>query len=248
MIETNLKYQAVIFVINEDIIPNAKVIQKLMGEVFDGFDLIPNTFFEVSNLNPQPAARLRFASVNNEWSISFGSNRLDIEKLPVDPKGENLGELKSFCETTVKIIERLFAVFPKKANRLSLVTEGLFKELPEDILYKIYCKLFTPPKILVENKPTEWNFRSVVKLTKSISNKQEEVNFIGGINRVTGSVLNLVNFNTTNFIDKIQLTTDINTSQHDKEFRFDTESVKDFYSNVHLWTEELRKEILNHIQ
>jgi hypothetical protein len=247
MIDTKLKYQAVIFVINEDITPNSKTIQRLMSDVFADYELIPNTFFELNNFNPQPTPRLRFSSINNEWNISFGATRLDIEKLPTDQKGENLGELKSFCENAIKITDRLFSVFPKKANRVSLVTDAFLTEMPSENLYEIYCRLFTPPETLIKNKPTEWNFRSVVQLQKEISNLTEDVNFIGAINRMSGSFLNIENFNAAPKFDRIQVTTDINTSQFNKEFRFDINFIKDYYSSVVSWTESFREEILKHI-
>lgn len=247
MIDYRLKYQAVIFLNASDIQANSKNISLLMNE-FSDKELIPNTFQELANIIPIlpqnaiiPQNRFQLTSQNGEWVVRFGSMRIDIEKNPTDLKGTNLGELKDFCTESKSIFERILKKYPRKANRIAFVSRFLLQELPEDKLQSIYSKLFNAPKLYIENKPFEWNWRSVALLPKKIDSLNEEFNFITQINRTIGEYRDE---KAANRIDRIELNFDINSSPLNIENRYGISEIGQFYDSVQKWHDDLLNELI----
>jgi hypothetical protein len=245
MIDYKLKYQAVIFLNASDIQANSKNIGVLMNEFLDK-ELIPNTFQEFSSLLPLiPQNRFQLTSQNNEWIIRIGSMRIDFERNPTDLKGGNLGELVDFCNEAKVAFERILNKYPRKANRVALVTRFLLEELPDARLQTIYSKLFNSPKLYTDNKPFEWNWRSVSKLQKNIDHLTEDFNFITQINRMTAEFRNEKAVNT---IDRIELNFDINSLPLNVENRYGTAEINQFFDNVCVWNTELIDELIEFIR
>jgi len=251
MLDYRIKYQGVLFLNASDIQANTKNIGTLMNEFVDK-ELIPNTFQELSNILPIPQNRFKLSSPNNEWVISFGSTRIDFEKNPTSSKGENLGELKDFCVEAKNTFSRILTKYPRKATRIAVVSRFLLKELPEPILQDVYSKLFNPPKLYLENKPFEWNWRSVSMLKKQIDSLSEEFNFVTSINRIRAefnrirSELRLEKESSS--IDRIELNFDINSSAHNVENRYGIPEIEQFYDSVSIWHDDLLNELLDFFQ
>lgn len=250
MIDYKIKYQGVLFLNASDIQANTKNISTLMNEFADR-ELIPNTFQELSNILPIPQNRFNLSSPNNEWVISFKSSRIDFEKNPVSNKGENLGDLKDFCNEAKQTFERILNKYPRKATRIALVSRFLLKELPEATLHNIYSKLFNAPKLYTDNKPFEWNWRSVSMLHKQIDSLQEEFNFVTSINRIRAELNRLrpdIRLEReTNVIDRIELTFDINSSAFNVENRYGIYEINQFFDSVSEWHDNLLTEFLDFI-
>jgi hypothetical protein len=245
MIDYRLKYQAVIFLNASDIQANSKNIGLLMNE-FSDKELIPNTFQELSSLLPLiPQNRFQLTSQNNEWIIRIGSMRIDFEKNPIDLKGSNLGELVDFCSEAKVAFERILNKYPRKANRVALVTRFLLDELPETKLQTVYSKLFNSPKLYSDNKPFEWNWRSVSKIQKKIDHLDEGFNFITQINRMTAEFRNEKAVNT---IDRIELNFDINSLPLNVENRYGTVEINQFFDSVCVWHDDLVNELIEFIK
>lgn len=235
------KYQASLFGNLADISPTPEVISKLLM-LFKDKNLLPSTFQEISVHTPRPQTRLRLSSQNNEWTLNFATHRLDIEKNATDPKGQNLGgKAEEFAEQAHEFFTRILTEFKKKGNRISLITSGLLKEMPEEKLADIYDRLFNPIPFYGDNPPFEWNTRSVARKTLEINCIQESINVVTDINRVRGQLMQpsiILEF------DRIEIGFDINTIQENQETRFSVDAIESFFSCAN----EIRNQILKDVE
>lgn len=244
MIDNRLKYQAVLFLNAQDINANQSNIKNLMTQ-FSDKELLPGTFQEIGPFLPVPSPRIRLSSVSNEWEIIIGSTRIDIEKNPITLKGENLGDLKEFCTEASSAFGKILELFPRKSNRVALVTRFFLKEMSEDQLKKTYQKLFNSPKTYTDNNPFEWNWRSVVKIPKAFSDKKEDLNYITSLGRTTSELREQT---AVILLDRIEINIDINTSNLIVDNRFEKEDVDAFFSSANIWHDELVNEIIEFIE
>lgn len=238
MIDIKIRYSASIFANSIDATPD-NITTLLKAFSHKGF--IPNTFQEMSTLNPISQTRFRLSSINNEWVINFGTGRIDILKNQTDSKGDNIGDLEDFCKEVIEIYSLINVSYPRIASRLALCSNFLLKEMSHDQLDKIYSKLFNPPQIYRDNSSVEWNFRTVTRISKSLDTKTELINFVTEINRLTGQMN--VNQSLVPF-DRIAINLDINTLPNAIDFRFDTRDIENFYSEVITWQNDILNDIL----
>jgi len=243
MVDYKLKYQISIFLNASELDATSKNIGDLMG-VFSDKGFIPNTFQEITNLNPQPQNRFALQSPNREWYINFGSTRIDIEKNPISIKGDNLGSVETFCDEAKDIANRILSKVPKKANRLSLVTRVFLDEMNNDKLNNVYSRLFKSPELYQDNLPFEWNWRTVSHIDKEISGEMETFNVITSLNRIGAQVRE---GNSIATLDRIELNLDINTVPQNNEYRFNEEKIKSFLELVKTWHNEIESNTLKFI-
>ena len=243
MIDIKLIYQAVLFVNAEDILPTPDIITSFL-QIFRDENLIPNTFQELNPTTPKPQVRLRLSTPNNEWAITFATNRIDVTKNPTDPKGSNRGTPDDFCSDAIGFFTKIGNQFPKKANRLALVTNQLLEEMTEEKLSSVYIKLFNSPRFYKDNPPYEWNWRSVSEIPVQISDLKDNHNAITIINRVQGDMTYPQGITV---FDRLQLSLDINTSRKKTESRFDITHIKDYFQQVHKIHESLSSQIMEYI-
>jgi hypothetical protein len=242
MIDIPGTYQAIFFSDNSDITPSADTIPIFLN-LFRDKGFLPNTFqeVEITPAGSRQQVRLRLSSPNGEWGIEIAHSRIAFKKSPIKPDGSNMGKVEDFVTEAVDFCRRIQQGFPRKANRLSLVTRGLLREMPEERLQQIYARLFQPVKFYTENPPIEWELASVARVTLAINNKDEAVNVNTRIKRLQGRMAQPSGFMP---FDRIELLFDINTFQVRKEPRFDIEAVSDFF----LKTANLRANLLKQME
>ena len=245
MIDLRLKYGAGIFVNAQDISPTPETMSDLIS-VFRDKGLVPAVFYELrAGLGLPPGQpRVRLASPNNEWAISFASNRIDVNKNPTDLSGSNLGDLTSFSLQAVDFFERLTAKFNKKANRLVLDSISMLPEMTPEHLEKVYKRLFRAPQFYQENAPFEWGWRAASRKPITIAELEDTLNVIATISRVRGE---LGQDSGISKLDRIQLAFDINTTDLGLEYRFDLAHVKSFFQQAPKIHESLSEEIQGYI-
>jgi hypothetical protein len=260
MIDARMQYQAIIFVNASDITPIPDTITALM-DIFRDKVLVPNIFQELSaTTGLAPQARLSLSSPNNEWNISFGTQRIVIEKNPTDPKGSNLAELGAFCSSASDFYERIVSRFKKRANRAALATSFLLSEMPDARLSAVYLRLFRPPEFYAQNPPFEWIWRSAARKAISLAQLSENLNVITTINRLQGTFgpgpLSFPlsgpkgSLGPKSLIlpfDRLQLSFDINTSPDNSDYRFELPHIKTFYENILQFHDLLLKQVLEYI-
>ena len=243
MIDFQVKYQATIFVNAEDITPSPDIMSSLI-DIFRDKGLIPSTFQELRVPSPIPKLRIRLSTSNNEWNISFATNRINIDKNPTDLKGSNLGELSNFCLNATDFFERILNSFNKRANRLGLNTNSLLEEMSEAQLSRTYAKLFIPPQFYEENPPFEWNWRSVARIPIELADLSDTLYVITTINRARGEFGDPSGI--TKF-DRLQLLFDINTTDQNIDYRFNLSHIKSYFQQAPELHNSLCEQMLEYV-
>lgn len=240
MFDIAQKYQASIFGNFVDILPAPEIISKVLG-LFRDKNLLPGTFQEISPHSMGPQLRLRLSSQNNEWNVSFATHRMDVEKNPTELKGKNLGSVDEFVIEANLFFNRILTEFSRKANRISLATGGLLKQMAPEKMENIFSRFFTPIEFYRKTPPFEWNSRFASRVVFNFAGTSEQVNAITSISRVHG---HLVEANTLVSFDRIEIGFDINTAQENQETRFDTSSLALFFDEARM----LRQNILSELE
>lgn len=220
-------YKSSVFGNMSDIMPSPNITSKIL-KLFSDNDFLPSTFQEISPLSG-PQTRLNLMSQNNEWSIGFGFNRIYIQQQPIDPKGKNLGKINVFTDKACEFIERILKEFNRKGNRISLISSGFLKEMPDKKLSEIYNKLFNSITFYTTTPPFEWNSRAAARVSLEGSGLSEQLNVITKINRVWGYQQKAKE---TIPFDRIEIGFDINTIHENQETRFDIDSIRTFYTEA----------------
>ena len=238
MIDTKIKYQVGLFGNIKGITPDPEVIKKLI-DIFGELQLLPTTFYELDGISQRPC--LAMSSSDSGLSVHFGTKRIDIYLRPIDQKGENLGEVKTFIETAADIAEKVCSQFKIKFSRLSLITEYMLHEMGEDEFSKIRKKLLPADINIDGEETTEWNTRTVIKSNVMVLDEEERINSIIQINRMQGEVSN---GNDINKFDRIALNLDTNTVHENSDTRFQENEVRSFLEEA----EKIQNQIIQKVE
>jgi len=242
MIDINLKFQLAVLGSYEDIAPKPDTL-KYFIDAFADKELIPTTVQELDLANPLNLInRLSLKSADEVWSVDFGANRIDIQKNNKDVGVVNMGDLKQFLEEAKNIVEIIEKKFPKKHNRLAIVTRYLMKQMTKDEISKIFYKNVNTIDLFKQNEPIEWNNRVVTRIKQKISDNEEIINVIAELNRIKGNL----KINSKNeAIDRVELQLDINTYQGTTDYRFEFKDIVAFIDEVNKIENKLKIDYIN---
>ena len=224
MIAVPRKYMASYFGNFSDVQPSAETIPIFL-KMFADIGLLPTTFTEIGLPASGPKIRLRLASPDNLWIIDFATLRVSITKNQTKSFNQELGTPEDFAHDACDFLSRILADFPKKGNRLSLVTEGFMDEMTEDRLQKAYTLITVPFEFYKGNIPVNWMSRAVARVMVDLCDSKEKLNVICQIGRVQGEIPLISGIHS---FDRINVNLDINTYQGNTDTRFDLRSVKPF--------------------
>jgi hypothetical protein len=226
-----MKYQASIFGSIGDIEVTPDNTKTLI-DLFSEKELIPSISYELEiaeRVTLSPRARMGFASADQEWTIDFRADKIQIVKRATEPHGANLGALDKFCSDVSVLFDKVTSKFKKRANRIALVTDVLLEEMTDEVLFETYLKLFKMPKFYGENQPFEWDWRTASREPIDLEGLNETLNIIVRISRSSGEFQ--LKGEVTPF-DRVRLAFDINTVPHNKEHRFDSQNIVSFYNQT----------------
>lgn len=231
MLDAPIKYMIAFFADFSDVKPNAATIPPLL-RAFDDKGFLPTTFNAI-NIGPSvgpPATevRLRLATPNNEWVIDFEVARLTIEKNPIEFLGESMGSTQQFTQESLNFLGRVLEIHKKAGQRLSLVTEGLMREMSPGELDRAYEGLVTALPFYRDNNPNEWSIRSVGRREIAVG-QSEKVNVICRVGRSQGKWRNMSG---ETEVDRIRLSFDINTYQGKTSPRFELSHAEQFLAEA----------------
>lgn len=177
-----------------------------------------------------------------EYSIWQTKNQ--HRKLPTDIKGGNIGEISDFCSDAINFFTKIFEKYPKKANRLALVTTCLLEEMSNSEFNRIYQILFNSPSFYADNKPVEWGWNVVSRIERPIADLLENLNVISILKRLSGEL----EAKTERLpFQRILLQQDINTIPDSTEARFDLCHIPEFFSTAKTLHDDLETSILSFI-
>ncbi len=203
--------------------PATDIVAQLL-KAFESKGFVPNTEVEITAKTTQgsvqvaPRLQLQFISTNQQWNLAFEEQRLNLRQLNVP--NASMGNAEDFCIEAKEIFRLLFAAIPFTGDRMAFVSKGLLAEMAADKLDAAIMRVFNPIPFYAENRPHQWTTKMFSRLKKEIDGKVETFNVITDINRVQGTMpgdVSPISF------DRIQVVTDINTYQGNKEPRFHIE-------------------------
>lgn len=241
MLEIQEKIHSVSFINGTDINPTAENISYLMPALSKRV-FLPTTFQEMSpeGINFQP--RLRFLTQDNEWVISFLSNRIDIEKYATPQNQGNLGPIEDFCVEASEYLEIILNHFNKKPSRLTLATNDLLNDYSQDKLEEIFFKLSKPIPFYENKPPFEWGAKYASRIGPIIiGDKEETLNVNTTATRYQGHMLDISGVKQ---FDKIALIFDINTIAENSDYRFTSNMIPDFFKQAI----DIRKQLIEQFE
>lgn len=242
MRDIDLRYQTVLFGNFEDIGPKPDVLKYFIDR-FSDKELIPTTFQE---LTPQgPINRFSLITSDEVWLLEFTSNRLDIQKTNKNVGVTAMGTLEQFILDIKGMIIVIDDKFPRKFNRLSLVTRHLLKPMDAKKFSAVYSKLNNSIEIYKKNEIADWKNRTVSRIPYKVGDEEELFNVISEIKRTKGT-LN-INSKVEN-IDRVELHFDINTYQGNTDYRFDYKLFESFLDVAYKLETELKAEYLEFLE
>lgn len=242
MIDINLRFQLAMFGSYEDIAPKPDTL-KYFIDAFAHKELIPTTVQEFDLVNSlSPINRLSLKSADEVWSIDFSANRIDIQKNNKDVGVVDMGELNQFLEETKQIVKIINKKFPKKHNRLAIVSRYLLKQMTKEEISEIFYKNVNTIEIFKQSEPIEWNNRVVTRIQQKISESEEVINVIAELNRIKG---NLIINSKNEVIDRVELRFDINTYQGTTDYRFELKDLVAFVEESAKIENNLQNEYIN---
>lgn len=224
---TNYFFQLAIFGDFSDITATPDVSIRALDSLRE-FSLLPNTFSEITPPNPVPVTRLRFSSVQNEWSVNIGVSRIFIEQSLFDTQTSQM-EIESFSQQSVGMLEKLLSEFNKTGTRISFVANGLLREMSPEELQNAYIRLVRPIEFYANTPPFEWSVRSASRVDYLVLDTTETVNLITTVGRVHGTMRRA---NVMVGLDRLSLNFDINTIPENRNSRMSIESVRSFLSQA----------------
>ncbi len=238
MIDFAIRYRAVIFTPTYDIEPKPDTLTYFIKSFFKK-ELIPSTYQEAS---PEGIVN-RFGLKSNDevWDIKFSYNRINILKINRDVGETEMKDLKTFSSEVKDTVNIILNKYPRKANRISLISEYFFEEMKEQEFNSIFSKLFNSISTHKKNVPYEWSQRCVSKVNKAFNGNEETLNFITEINKSEYDLM--INSKKEN-LDRITQKYEINTFQGNTDYRFETDDIKSFYNNAVNWEDSMKQETL----
>lgn len=236
MIDIKILYIAHIFIGKHQIIPNAQNITFFVKE-FEDRGLIP------TSLKSNDSNILQLSDPSGEWVIRFLETRIDIVKAAKD-NSNDLGEFDHFCKDVIDIWQRINKEYNKLANRISVTSRVLFKEMSEKALKKAFMALFNPIHSHGLDNPIGWSGKMVSQTPHIIGNREEVLNTGIDLNRVQGKYKEDENF--VDF-DRLELSIHINTLEKNTDYRFKDDQISNFYEASSKIQSDLTSLIINHI-
>ena len=237
MIDFGIKYQLSVFGHFEEILPEPKIISKLL-DIFSSYPLIPGTYNEIVVGSNAISQKLKLSNQAGDLIVFFTKDRIDIEKSATKSNkntDSNSEEYKEFIEQGKDILTKVLTAFDKKVSRIAIVDNFLLKELSDEKINRIFSNIFSLKNNIGSKPKVEWSFRVANRDLFKFGNSEEDINIILSLNLIQGKIVhNNVLKDTHN---RFLLNIDINTLPEKTEDRFDSEAVLNFYKEILMYKE-----------
>jgi len=151
-------------------------------------------------------------------------------------------ELPVFAEQAGKMLSSVIQRYSKMGHRLALVREAFLDDLAPEVLNDAPRRLLTEAA-LGNVSPFEWDVRVARHVKRRFGSKTEETNTITSVHR--GPLLKV---GSTEQLDRLRFTTDVNTVASATDARFGSDDVAAFFAASVDWHLSLGEEILGLIR
>lgn len=234
------KYLARAFVFGARHDVNAQAFVDLAARVGDT-QMMPRPILEFDG-SGRMQPRMGLGTPDNKWLLQITSEAVDVQWLPPYDKSIEY-TFAQFCERAGRQLAGALDYLGLKAHRVATVQEGLLEELPESTMYAVARKLLARPAPFDVAEPFEWDWRAAVHVERDFGPVRSENTNTIAIARRHGAQLP-----SGAPIDRIFVSTDINTSPSRKDGRFGGEELLAFCSTSPQWHEDLSQGLLSLIR
>lgn len=244
MYDIKLRYLATAFVDAQSIVPEPTENIRLQEALADD-TLVAATVAE-QEATGGLVERFAFRSAKEGLSLVLLGQRFDVSIGPIDRKGENMGDVRSFCARAAPLLTRALNHFQRRAHRLAIVQEGLLPALNEERLREIADRLLKLPPPFERSRPFEWIWRSASAIDRTFGTITESTNTIVTTKRISGTI-GAPGVGEKEQFDRIQIDLDINTRPSNVMARFGDREVGAFFQSAPSWQAELQHEIATYL-
>lgn len=197
----------------------------------------PMSFQELDASSGALVNRIGLQWEGNVYRLLIRGDSIDFEyRTPKEGTpltfAEYLGEAKIMLGALAEQMER-------SASRIAAVQEVILPEMPPDALDRIGRKLLRVSSTFEQSALFEWDWRAFAKVNRAIGNTQEATNTIGHVKRLTGYL------NNESPIDRLRISTDINTAPENTHPRLSHQNVREFLEQSVTWHQDLITELAN---
>lgn len=226
MFEIPVRYLARVFLNAAHLQAKATSFAELLARL--GEDFLPRPLAEL-NLIGAPVQRLGAATPHGEWSVHIASESVDVIYSPV--LGTAGIPFAEFCTRGSRYLHVAHGLVDQAAHRIALVREGIDSKTAEQ-LDTLGARLLTRHSPF-DGQLAEWDWRVVTKVARTFGAKEAVTNTIGILKRVEITPLG------RDPVDRLWVSTDINTNPHDARPRFSPEDGAAFVNAGVAWHSDL---------
>lgn len=227
MFQLTTRYLARAFVSAAHLQARGSLYTDLLARLGDDFLPRPVAELSVSGVTVQ---RLGAATVSGEWSVVISSESVDVTYAP--RVGGTSMSFGAFCAAAARYLSASHAIVGQRANRVAVVREGLAgTSLAElDALAARLLAVRPPP---FDGSLFEWDWRVATRVSRAFGGHTELTNTIGSLRRLEVGIAG------SDPVDRLFVSTDINTPPQLLDPRFSPEDAADFVTSSEAWHAEL---------
>lgn len=229
------KYLVALFCNNSDVPYEPHTIQSIYANLLK-FELIPGSNQEYELPKGIVINRLKYYAIDNSISLTFRSDRIDIECNYVH--GKAMQSCESFTALAQELLAAVEITHPRKSSRMAFVSSFKNEKLNNEEKNLIYNNIFGKLSEISDVPPIEWNHRTCRRYSRGVNGKSEVFNNIFNFARVQGT-----DMRTRMKVDFFELNLDINTNPENIGVRFSTNDYKAFLSEINEWNAKLLSDV-----
>ncbi len=229
------KYLAAFFCNNGDVPYEPHTIQSIYLNLLK-FGLIPGSNQEYELPQGIVKNRLKYYAIDNSISLTFRSDRIDIECNYVN--GKQMLSCEAFTALAQELLSAVEITHPRKSNRMAFVSSFRNEKLSSEEKDNVYNNVFGKLSDISDVPPIEWNHRTCRRYSRQVNGKSEVFNNIFNVARVQGN-----DIRNRAKIDVFELNLDINTNPENIGLRFSTNDYMSFLSEINDWNAKLLSDV-----
>jgi hypothetical protein len=165
-----------------------------------------------------------------EWQLVILGDSFDLGHNGIGQNGANIGDVALFATEAASVFAAVAEHFGRVPHRLSLVQEGLLREMTAPQMDAVAARLIrVPPSFAGPPAPFEWDWRCARHGTMRIGDTDEETNVLATVKRLSG---NLMLEGAPAMFDRIRVDLDVNTVPNQTRGRFAREQMRQFFAEA----------------
>lgn len=190
-------------------------------------DMVPRQMTEVSLLGGRPIPRLALATREGDWVVQISGESVDVQYSPL-PDRPSI-PFTEYAERASQYVAGGVRYLGVQAHRLASVQEGLLWAMSAEEFARWRRRLLSLPPVLGTTEPFEWDWRIARAGAHAVADIQHATNTVITVKRVLAQLL------TGQRLDRLFVTSDINTSPAQTRPRMSAEDAQAFVVQSSPW-------------